>query len=241
MSIKTFTVDHEADGVSLVSHFYIDDAFSGPRPGVVVFPEAFGLSDHAKGRARRLAELGYAALASDLHGDGLIMSDLADVMGVIGPLMEAPQRTRERAGSALQALAAQADVDGGRLAAIGYCFGGTMALELARGGAEVRGVAGFHSGLGTAAPQDAKNIKGKVLVCIGADDPGIPPEQRAAFETEMREGGVDWRMHLYGGVVHSFTNPEADDRGMPEFLRYDAGADARSWGELQAFLTEIFP
>ncbi len=132
------------------------------------------------------------------------------------------------------------EVDQTRIAAIGFCFGGTMALELARSGAPVAGVVGFHSGLATAAPQDAQNIKGKILVCIGADDPGIPAEQRSAFEREMREGKVDWQMKLYGGVVHSFTDPEADGRGNPERARYDARADRRSWAEMRAFFDEIF-
>ena len=115
-----------------------------------------------------------------------------------------------------------------------------MSLELARAGADIKGVVGFHSGLAAGAPQDAGQIKAKVLVCIGADDPGILPEERAAFEQEMRGGGVDWQMNLYGGVAHSFTNPAADKRNMPEFLRYDAKADARSWSEMLAFFDEIF-
>jgi dienelactone hydrolase len=101
-------------------------------------------------------------------------------------------------------------------------------------------VVGFHSGLATSAPEDAKNIRGRVLVCIGADDPGVPPEQRLAFEREMGAAKVDWQMTLYGGVLHGFTNPEADARGRPNFLRYDAKADARSWQQMRAFFDEIF-
>ena len=105
-----------------------------------------------------------------------------------------------------------------RLAAIGYCFGGTTALEIGRSGADLKAIVGFHSGLVTVRPQDARNIKGKVLVCIGADDPIIPPEQRAAFENEMKAAGIDWRLQLYGGAGHSFTNPAADSRGMQGLL-----------------------
>lgn len=115
------------------------------------------------------------------------------------------------------------------MAAIGYCFGGTTALELARSGAELAAVVGFHSGLGTARPEDASDIGGKVLALIGADDPMVPPEQRTAFEAEMRAGGVDWRMTLYGGAVHSFTNPAADAYGSPKFAAYHAPTAARSW------------
>lgn len=238
MAVRALT--YQADGLAMIGELHSDDAVSGRRPGVLVFPEAFGLGEHAKERAARLAKLGYAALACDLHGEQKIIDDLDAVMPVIRALRAAPLHTRARAQGALDALLAQPMVDASRIAAIGFCFGGTMALELARSGADVKGVVGFHGGLMTARPEDAKNIRGKALVCIGADDPSIPPEQRAAFEAEMRAGGVDWRMHLYGGVVHSFTEPRADSRGRPESLRYDASADRRSWAEMQAFFDEIF-
>jgi dienelactone hydrolase len=237
MQRKTLT--YEADGLRMVSHLYHDGG-GARRPGMLVFPEAFGLGDHAKSRAERLAGLGYVALACDLHGEGRVVSEIDEAIGLIGPLRSDPSRTRARAAGGLRALQARAEVDPARIAAIGFCFGGTMALELARSGADVAGVVGFHSGLSTVTPQDARNIKGKVLVCIGADDPGIPLDQRVAFEKEMRDGGVDWQMNVYGGVVHSFTNPEADKRGRPEVARYDAKADARSWAEMRAFFEEIF-
>lgn len=235
----TETLTYEADGLKMKSELYLP-AGSGKRPGVLVFPEIFGLSDHARKSAARLAELGYVALACDIHGEGHLYTDLQEVMGVMGPVRENPGKVRARAGGAFDALRARAEVDTSKIAAIGFCFGGTMGLELARGGADVAGVVGFHCGLATAAPQDAKNIKGKILMCIGAEDPGIPAEQRAAFETEMREAGVNWQLNLYGGVVHSFTNPDADKMGMPQFARYDAQADRRSWAEMRAFFDEIF-
>jgi dienelactone hydrolase len=230
---------YDADGLKFESVLYFDESKTGKRPAVLVCPEAFGLGEHAKGKAKRLAELGYVALASDLHGEGKQLDDMEAVMGIIGPLMADPTGTRARAVGGLRALLARPEVDASRIAAIGYCFGGTMALELARGGNDVVGVAGFHSGLGTARPQDAKNIKGKVLVCIGADDPMIGAPAREVFVEEMRAGGVDWQMELYGGVVHSFTNPEADKLGNPA-LKYSASADARSWAKLRGFLDEVF-
>ena len=233
-------VRYRADGLSMVSHLYLPDEGGSGQPGILVFPEAFGLGDHAKDRAERLAKMGYVALACDLHGDGRTLSDLAEVMGAIGPLLKEPARIRSRALGGLDALRARAEVDSSRVAAIGYCFGGTVALELARGGADIGCAVGFHCGLGTVVPDDAANIKGKVLVCIGADDPGIPPEQRAAFENEMRAAKVDWQMHLYGGVVHSFTNPEADTVGRPEFARYDAQADSRSWRSMLDLFNAVF-
>lgn len=231
---------YEADGLSMESHLYVDPAAGdGPRPGILVFPEAFGLSEHAKARAAALARCGYVALACDLHGKGALHEELEKVMPIITALRADPLHIRARAGAALAVLAARPEVDASRIAAIGYCFGGTMALELARSGAAIRAAVGFHSGLATVRPEDARNIRGKVLVCIGADDPGIQPEERMAFEQEMRAGGVDWQLHLYGGVVHSFTNADADKRGMPEFLRYDAAADARSAQAMQNLFDEV--
>ena len=125
-----------------------------------------------------------------------------------------PTGIRARATAALDVLKSQKEVDATRLAAIGYCFGGTTALELGRCGADVKSIVGFHSGLVTTRIEDARNIKGKVLVCIGAEDPIIPPEQRAAFETEMKTGGCDWRLQLYGGAGHSFTNTDIDTYGV---------------------------
>ncbi len=230
---------YEADGLRMIGHFYIDGPGDGPRPGVLVFPEAFGLGAHAKSRAEKLAGLGYAALACDLHGEGAVHNDLPTVMPLINALREDPDRIRARALGGLHALTAHADVDVFRVAAIGYCFGGTMALELARSGAELAAIAGFHSGLATKKPEDARNIKGHVLVCLGADDPSIGADQRAAFEAEMKAGGVEYQLHLYGGVVHSFTNPDADALKRPEFARYDGRADTRSWASMLALFDEV--
>ena len=232
-------VNYEADGLAMQGQLFVGEGHAA-RPGILVFPEAFGLGEHAKSRAERLAGMGYVALACDLHGGATVYDDLNSVMGLIGPLRDDPMRTRARAGGALDALLARPEVDPARIAAIGYCFGGTMALELARSGADVAGVVGFHSGLATVRPEDASAITGKVLVCIGADDPGIGTDQRRAFEEEMRGGKVDWQMHLYGGVVHSFTNPAAEQLGRPDFARYDAKADARSWASMHAFFDEVF-
>jgi dienelactone hydrolase len=230
---------YAADGLTMVSQLRIGEG-SGPRPGVLIFPDAFGLGEHAISRAERLAGLGYVALACDLHGDGAQIDGLEKVMPLLEPLRADPSRIRARAGGGLAALKTRAEVDPTRIAAIGYCFGGTMSFELARGGADIAAAVGFHSGLATVSPAPAGSVKAKILACIGADDPGVPPEQRAAFEDEMRKGGADWQMHLYGGVVHSFTNPAADKVGRPEFARYDATADARSWTAMINLFDELF-
>jgi dienelactone hydrolase len=237
--MHTEVVTYEADSLSMRGHLYVDGG-GYRRPGVLVFPEAFGLSQHAKAQAERLARIGYVSLACDLHGEGQLMSDREAALQIIKELRNNPVRIRARANGGLQVLRVRPEIDSSRIAAIGYCFGGTMALELARGGSDILGVVGFHSGLATVAPQDARSIKGKVLVCIGADDPSIPADQRIAFEKEMRDGGVDWQMHIYGGVVHSFTNPTADELGRPDLARYDAKAAARSWAEMRSFFEEIF-
>ncbi len=231
------TLTYQADGLTMRSKLFFEPA-DKPRPGVLVFPEAFGLGAHAISRAERLAALGYVALACDLHGEGQVIDDLQQAVGLIGPLRQEPSRNRARGEGGLKALTARPECDASRLAAIGFCFGGTMALELARSGAELRAVVGFHSDLSTRQPQDAANIRGKVLVCIGADDPMIDAEQRAGFEAEMRKAGVDWQLHLYGNTVHSFTNPEASKRNMPDAIRYSQEADTRSWASLQELFAE---
>jgi dienelactone hydrolase len=236
------TVTYEADGLPMRSELFLPEGAASPRPGVLVFPDAFGLGEHARERAERVAGLGYAALACDIYGGAETLSDVSTVMGRVGPLMKAPDSIRRRAAGGLQALLARSEVDSAGIAAIGFCFGGTMALELARSGARVAGVVGFHSGLATARPEDARSITGKVLVCLGADDPTVGPDQRQAFEAEMRAGGVDWQMTVYGGVVHSFTNPDIGRHGgtNPAIARYDAKADRRSWAEMCRFFDEIF-
>lgn len=226
--MKTEDIEYHADGARLVGYLAVDDSKPGRRPGVLVAPEGGGLVDLTKSIARRLAEAGYVAFAMDYYGDGKPLPDMTQAMPRIMAFMADPGGIRARASGALAVLAGQPQTDPDRLAAIGYCFGGTTVLELARSGADVKAVVGFHSGLSTARPQDAGQIRGKVLACIGALDPIIPPDQRAAFEQEMTDGGVDWRMNLYGGAGHSFTNPDVGALGRPGF-EYHAETDRRSW------------
>ena len=236
--MRTETVTYEADGLHFKSELYVE-AGTEPKPGVLVFPEAFGLGDHARHRAEGLAKLGYAALACDIHGNGRLVSDLGEALGLLKPLYADTKRMRARGLAALKALTALEEIVPGRTASIGFCFGGTMSLELARSGADLQAVVGFHSGLSTTAPKtDAKAYRGRVLVCIGADDPFIKPEERNGFEDEMRNAGVDWQMHLYGGVVHSFTNTEADKRNNPA-MRYSEAADKESWAAMQEIFSAV--
>ncbi len=229
--MRTQDIDYTADGVRMIGQYVVDDSKPGRRGGVLVCHEGPGLTDHTKKIAARLAGLGYAAFAMDYHGDGKPLADITQTMARLAPWMADPTGIRTRARAALDVLKAQKEVDPARLAAIGYCFGGTTALEIGRSGADVKAIVGFHSGLATARPQDAANIKGKVLVCIGTDDPIIPPAQRAAFEDEMKAAGADWRLQLYGGAGHSFTNPAANSRGMKGFFYHEA-TDRRSWNAM---------
>jgi dienelactone hydrolase len=235
---------YEADGLGMVGALYRPSApRAGPAPGVLVFPEAFGLGAHALERAERIAEeLGYVALACDLWGERRQMTSLPEVMPMLQALTADIPAIQARVTAPLTALTAQAGVDGDKIAAIGFCFGGTLAFELAAGGADLRAAIGFHSGLKvpSLAAGGASRIRGKVLAMIGQDDPAIPPDTRADFIRVLSEAGVDWQMTLYGGVVHSFTNPAADAAGNPAVLRYDAGADRRSWRQMTGLLEEAF-
>ncbi len=234
--MKTEDIAYDVDGTTYVGTLVVDETRSGKRPGVLLAPEGPGLGDLCRSFARRLAERGYVAFALDYHGGGQVLA-LDAAMPRIMAFMADPSGIRAIANAALKVLTDRPETDASRIAAIGYCFGGTTVLELARSGTDVKAVVGFHSGLATARPGDAKQIKAKVMVQIGADDPIIPPEQRLAFEKEMTDGGVDWRVLLYGGAGHSFTNPDVDALGRPGF-KYDKATDERSWRAMLDFFDE---
>ena len=230
-------IEYVHEGIRLIGRLVVDDDTQGMRPAVLISHDAAGLGDLPRETARRLAELGYVAFALDYYGGGSLLPP--DQVGDrFGQLAVDTDRMRAIARAGLDVLLASGYADPARVAAIGYCMGGTLSLELARSGAPLAAVVGFHSGLATTRPEDAANITAKVLVCIGADDPIIPPEQRAAFEEEMRAAGVDWQMHLYGGAVHSFTNPDAD--GSVPAIRYDEDAATRSWQSMLDLFAEVF-
>jgi dienelactone hydrolase len=230
-------IEYSCNGLRLVGQIAVDDSHDDKRPAVLVSHEGNGLSDHAKNSARKLAEHGYVAFALDYYGDGKPLPP-DQIAPRCSALINDPLLTRTIGRAGLDVLLASEYADTSKVAAIGYCFGGTMSLELARDGADLQAIVGFHSGLATSRPDDATNITGSVLVCIGTEDPLISPEQRLAFEEEMRAGGVDWRMNLYGGAVHSFTNPAAD--GSNPVLAYEPRADARSWRAMLDLFTEKF-
>ena len=182
---------------------------------------------------------GYAAFALDYHGGGKPLPSREEMFARFGELMPDPERIQALGRAGLEILLAQSEVDAGRVAAIGYCFGGTMSFELARAGTDLKAAVGFHAGLGTQAAAAKGAVKAKVLALIGADDPMIPPEQRAAFETEMRAAQADYQLVVYGGAQHSFTNPNAAGANMPGVV-YDKTTDARSWKAMTDLFEEVF-
>jgi dienelactone hydrolase len=237
--MKTQDIEYSDGTVNMRGFLAYDDTVRDKRPGILVAPEAWGLGEHAMQRARMLAELGYVAFAVDTYGDRRQFTSMQEVMTVVGELMSNPAKMRGRARSALATLAAQTQVDSHRLGAIGFCMGGTIALELARAGEALAAVVSFHGGLDTAAPATANGIRARVLVCTGAEDPMIPAEKVVAFEEEMRKANADWQVITYGHTVHSFTNPAADGSMNPG-VKYNKLSDQRSWAAMQAFFKECF-
>src|SRR5579863_8624398 len=199
--MKTETIEYKDGDVTLRGYLAYDEKKSGKRPGVLVMPEAFGLGEHAKKRAERLAELGYVAFAGDPYGDGVEVSSLPEAMKLATPLFTDPAKLRKRGRAALDRLASMEQTDPARLAAIGFCMGGTFSLELARDGAPLKGIVSFHGGLQTQRPAAAGQVAAKILVCTGADDPFVPVAQVTAFEEEMTKAGADWQVVSYGGTV----------------------------------------
>jgi dienelactone hydrolase len=207
---------------------------------VLVFHEGLGLGDFAMARARMLAELGYVALAADMFGGRRQARNLQEVAKFVGDLRSQPETLRARGRAALATLAALPQVDTSRLAAIGFCFGGSVVLELAREGADLKAVISFHGVLTTRTPAVAGKVKASVLVLTGAEDPLAPPDQVRAFEDEMRAAHVpDWQVISYGNTLHGFTNPAADGSMMRTAL-YSAQADRRSWASMRSLLEEVF-
>ena len=236
--ITTKDIEYEADGSTMVGRLALP-AGEGKSPGVLIAHEGPGLDDYQKDRAVSFAEVGFVAFALDYHGGGRPLADRDEMMTRLGVLWEDPDRTRALGSAGLEVLLSHPRTDPSKVAAVGYCFGGAVVLELARGGADLNAVIGLHPRLATRRPQDAGNIRGKVLVCVGTEDPLIPVEERLAFEEEMRAGGVDWRMNLYGGAEHSFTHPWADLVDLPG-IRYHQPSAERSWRAMLDLLGEAF-
>ncbi len=224
--MKTSKLEYsDTDGRRFVGYVATPDRPAGA--AVLLAHNAPGVDDFEREVAHRLADLGYIVLCADFVGDGEVLSMNA-VHSRLGSAIAETTLLRGAITAGFRALLAQPSVDAGRVAAIGYCLGGAAALELARGGADLAAVACFHSSLPVTHPEDNRNIRAKLLIQTGAADPMAPPDVRTLFEAQMNAAGVDWRIILYGGVLHAFTVPGAADYGMTG-LRYDPTADERSW------------
>jgi dienelactone hydrolase len=237
-AIHTESVEYKQGDTLLEGFLAYDDSIQGKRPGVLVVHQWKGLTDYEKERAKMLAGLGYTAFALDIYGKGIRPKDNQQAGAEAGKYKKNRQLLRARAQAGLEVLRKQDLVDASHIAAIGYCFGGTTVIELARSGADIAGVVSFHGGLDSPNPEDGKNIKCKVLALHGADDPFVPAKDLAAFEEEMRQAKVDWQLVQYGGAVHSFTEKHAGDNNLAG-AAYNEPADRRSWAEMCQFFREI--
>lgn len=235
-------VSYEYNNVTFKGYIAYDDAIKGKRPGILVVHEWWGHNAYARKRADMLAELGYTALALDMYGEGKQAHHPKDA-GAFSAAVKANMNDAEgRFMAAYQHLAGHKTVNKKKIAAIGYCFGGQIVLEMARRGVDLKGVVSFHGALVTKSPAQKGQVKGKVLVLNGAADPFVKPEQIKAFEAEMSAAGVNYKIHHYEGAKHAFTNPQATEFGQ-KFgipLAYNAAADEQSWAEMQVFLKSIF-
>jgi len=238
-AIKQQAVEYKEGDTTLEGWLAYDDSISTPRPGVLVVHDWMGLSDKTKAIAERLAKLGYIAFAADIYGKGVRPSSREEAGAQAGKYKGDRALLRKRVEAALTVLRGEKNVDAKRIAAIGYCFGGTTVLELARDGADIAGVVSFHGGLDSLNPADAKNIKAKLLILHGANDPTMSAEDIAAFQKELRDAKVDWQMIYYANAVHAFTDKTAgNDPTNP--VAYNADADRRSWQTMRDFFAEIF-
>lgn len=233
------TVEYKEGSTTLEGLSVHDDATQGKRPGILVVHQWKGLGDYEKKRAEMLAKLGYNVFAVDIYGKGVRFANPKDAAAESAKYKSDRALLRARVNAGLAMLKKHELTDATKVAAIGYCFGGTTALELARSGADISGIVSFHGGLNTPTPADAQKIKGKVLALHGADDPHVPPAEVAAFEQEMRKAKVDWSLVSYGGAVHSFTDWNAGSDNS-KGSAYNEKADKRSWEAMKTFFAELF-
>ncbi|HEY1174088.1 MAG TPA: dienelactone hydrolase family protein [Verrucomicrobiae bacterium] len=238
-AIQAKAVEYKEGSTTLEGWHVYDDAVKGKRPGVLVVHQWKGLGDYEKKRAEMLAQLGYNVFCVDIYGKGIRPSDPKDAGAMAGKYKSDRALLRKRVDAGLSVLNKSEFTDANKVAAIGYCFGGTTVLELARNGATVNGVVSFHGGLSTPTPDDARKIRGKVLALHGADDPHVPPAEVAGFEKEMRDAKIDWQLVSYGNAVHSFTHWDAGSDNS-KGAAYNEKADKRSWEAMKAFFAEIF-
>lgn len=237
-AIVTADVPYQSEGAELLGYLAVDSALDGPRPGVLVIHDWLGIGEYVRVRCQMLARMGLVAFAPDIYGK-YVRPGPAEAPAVAGSFYGNPALMRDRVLAGLEVLRGQPSLDEAKVAAIGFCFGGSVALALAGTGADIAGVVSFHGGLSPISVQDAARIKAKILVLTGAADPVVPDEAVLAFENSLRTApGVDWQLTSYSGAMHAFTLPEVDD---PEHgARYQPQAARRSWTAMKNFFGEIF-
>jgi dienelactone hydrolase len=237
-AVQTRVVDYAQDGTPLQGMLAWNDSATGKRPGVLVVHEWWGHNEHARNQARKLAEAGYVAFALDMYGKGKVTTHPDDAMKFMSEASKDPAVMKARFDAAMAVLKADPHVDTSQIAAIGYCFGGGVVLNMAAQGEPLAAIVTFHgalSALGAVAPG---SIKGKVLVQTGADDPLVPPAAVDAFKSKMTAAGADYKVMSYPGAKHAFTNPDADKAGMPA-LAYNADADRKSFAAMLEFFKAV--
>jgi dienelactone hydrolase len=241
VSIKEETVSYAADSTTANSFVAYNEADTSKRPVVLIIPEWWGLNTYVKGRAKQLAELGYLAIAVDMYGNGKLAENPQDAGTFAGAFYQNPQLAKSRFDAALAKAKTYAVADTTRIAAIGYCFGGAMALNMARLGEDLKGVVSFHGGL-AGVPANKDLLKADVLVCHGEDDKFVKPEEVAQFKKQMDSIGASYTFKSYPGATHAFTNPDATENGKKFSIpiAYNAAADTASFKEMQVFFDKIF-
>jgi dienelactone hydrolase len=238
MAIITTTIAYFDGDVVLDAFIAYDDAIEGRRPAVLVSHAWAGRNDFVAEKAKKLAQLGYVGFALDMYGKGILGNDIEENAALMQPFIDDRPMLQQRITAALNTVKLLPWVDDSKIAAIGFCFGGLCVLDLARTGADIKGVVSFHGLLGAPGNTQSNKILAKVLVLHGSDDPMVPVDQLLALQNEMTAAKVDWQVHSYGHTMHAFTNPEAND---PDFgTVYQPDADRRSWIAMKNFLQEIF-
>ena len=238
--VQTREVEYRQGDTVLKGFIAWNDAAAGKRPGVLVVHEWWGLNEHARNQARRLAEAGYVGFALDMYGNGKVTTHPKDAQAFVAEATKDPAVVAARFNAALDVLKRDPRVDTTRIAAIGYCFGGAVALGMARAGAPLAAVVTFHGALSTQTPGQPGKVKARILVLAGGADPFVPPEQVDAFKKEMKAAGAHFDVVSYPGAKHGFTNPDAGTYGM-EQLAYNATADRESWAAMLKLFREVFP
>jgi dienelactone hydrolase len=233
-AVKTQEITYDQGGTPLKGYLAYDDSVKGQRPGVVVVHEWWGLNDYAREQARRLAEAGYVAFAADMYGDGKVARHPQDAKAFVAEATKDPATVKARFDAARAVLEKQSQVDASRLAAVGYCFGGGVALSMARAGEPLAAVATFHGAMPSPGPVEKGAVKPAILIQTGGADPMVPPAKVEAFAKELKDAGANVDVVVYPGAKHSFTVPGADKEGM-DGLKYDPDAARKSWARMIEF------